>query len=139
MRLRLRRFASAKWRAGRLAFRRHVTGHRRALIATLLVLAGGGLLLATLSGRHSDRTPGPSAGPLAGARCDRAPGTGAPRPAGPPAPPGEPVAPPEKPVPSARPPQEAALRPPPARPPPAPGKPAWLRFAVPAPPTGSRP
>ena len=122
MRLRLRRFASAKWRAGRLAFRRHVTGHRRALIATLLVLAGGGLLLATLSGRHSDRTPGPSAA----------------RPAGPPAPPGEPVAPPEKPVPSARPPQEAALRPPPALPPPG-AKPAWLRFAVPAPPTGSRP
>src|ERR1700730_13739515 len=95
MRLRLRRFASAKWRAGRLAYRRHVTGPRRALIATLLVLAGGGLLLATLSGRHSDRTPGPSAA----------------RPARPPAPPGEPVAPPEKPVPSARPPPEAAVRP----------------------------
>src|SRR3984893_18706419 len=121
MRLRLRRFASAKWRAGRLAFRRHVTGHRRALIATLLVLAGGGLLLATLSGRHSERTPGPSAA----------------RSAGPPAPPGEPVAPSEKPLPSARPPQEAALRPPAALPPGA--KPPWLRFAVPAPPTGSRP
>src|ERR1700737_1531229 len=101
MRLRLRRFASAKWRAGRLAFRRHVTGHRRALIATLLVLAGGGLLLATLAGRQGDGTRGPRAA----------------RPAGPPAPPGEPVAPPEKPVPSARPPQEAALPPPPALPP----------------------
>src|ERR1700736_6061877 len=122
MRSRLRRFARAKWRAGRLAFRRHVAGHRRALIATLLVLAGGGLLLATLSGRHSERTPGPSAA----------------RPAAASAPPGEPVAPPEKPLPSARPPQEAALRPPPALPPPG-AKPAWLRFAAAAPPTGNPP
>jgi polysaccharide deacetylase 2 family uncharacterized protein YibQ len=52
-----------------------------------------------------------------------------------------PAAPPEDSAASPKPPQEAALRPPPALPPsPTPAaKPAWLRYAVPSPPTGRRP
>jgi polysaccharide deacetylase 2 family uncharacterized protein YibQ len=122
MRFRLGRFARAQWRAGKRTYRRHIAKHRRVVVG-LLVLVGGGLLLATLSGRHGERTPAPSAA----------------RPVAAPAPLGEPVAPPEKRAQSARPTEEAALRPPPALPPPPVAKPAWLRFAVPAPPTGNRP
>src|SRR5439155_4944962 len=71
------------------------------------------------SGRHGDRTPSPNTARLPAAL-------------------GEPVTPPEKPEQSARPTEEAALRPPPALPPPAAAKPAWLRYAVTAPPTGNR-
>jgi polysaccharide deacetylase 2 family uncharacterized protein YibQ len=120
MRLPLLRFAQKEWRAGKQIYRRHIARHRHTVVVGLLVLVGTWLLLATLSGRHGDRTPGPSA-------------------AHPPAALGEPVAPPEKPAQPARPPQEAAMHSPPAFAPPPAAKPAWLRYAVPAPPTGSRP
>jgi polysaccharide deacetylase 2 family uncharacterized protein YibQ len=123
MRFRLGRFAKAQWRAVKRAYRRHIGSHRWAVIVWLLVLVGGGLVLATLPGRHSRQLPGPGAARLVVA----------------PAPSGEPTAPSEKPAQSARPTEEAALRPPPALPPPSAAKPAWLRYAVPAPPTGNRP
>src|SRR5438876_9697047 len=120
MRVRLGRFAKARWRGLKRAYRRHVFPHRRAMVVVLLVLAGGGLVLATLPARHSERSPGPGvARPVAA--------------------PAEPVVPPERPVQPAKPIEEAALRPPPPLPPPTAAKPAWLRFAVPAPPTGHRP
>src|SRR5262249_28405654 len=74
--------------------------------------------------RHGDQTPGPSAV----------------HPVATPAPPAGPVSPPaERTTPPARPSQGAAFRPPPAVPPPPALRPAWLRYAVPAPPTGNRP
>ena len=79
-------------------------------------MIGGGLVLAALPEQHAERSPGPSA----------------PRPAGV-------VAPPEKPWQASKPIEEAALRPPPRLPPPVTAEPAWLRYAVPAPPTGNRP
>src|SRR5262249_17124643 len=51
----------------------------------------------------------------------------------------EPVIVPEKPVEPRKPIAEAALHPPPRLPQPAAAKPAWLRYAVPAPLTGNRP
>jgi len=123
MRSRLGRFAKAQWRAVKRAYRQHTASHRGAVIVGLLVLVGGGLVLATLPGRHSQQSPGPSAA----------------RPLAPPASPSGPIAPPEKPAPSARPTEEAALRPPPALPPHPAAKPAWLRYAAPAPSTGNRP
>jgi hypothetical protein len=120
MRLPPLRSAQRQWRAGKRIYRRHIARHRYAVMVGLLALVGGGLLLATVSGRPGDRTPGPTA-----ARS--------------PAGLGEPVPPQEKPAQSVRPIEEAALRPPPALPPPPTAKPAWLRFAVPVPPTGNRP
>jgi uncharacterized protein len=121
MRFRPGRFVQAQWRAGKRAYRRHIAKHRRAVIAGLVVLIGGGVVLAMLQARHSEPTPLPArpiaAPPAAGAL----------------------VAPPERAVPSARPPQEAVLRPPPPLPPPGAARPAWLRYAVPAPPAGNRP
>src|SRR6266481_8407683 len=123
MRFRPGRFAKAQWRAVKRACRQHIGRHRWAVIVGLLVLTGGGLVLATLPGRHSQQSPGPNAaGPLA-----------------PPSSLSGSIASPEKPAQSARPTEEAALRPPPALPPPPAAKPAWLRYAVPAPPTGNRP
>jgi polysaccharide deacetylase 2 family uncharacterized protein YibQ len=122
MRFRLGRFAKAQSRALKRAYRQYIGSHRWAIIVGLLVLVGGGLVLATLPGRHSQQLPGPSAA----------------RPPEPPASPSGPIAPAEKPAQSARPTEEAALRPP-ALPPPSATKPAWLRYAVPAPPTGNRP
>jgi polysaccharide deacetylase 2 family uncharacterized protein YibQ len=85
----------------------------------MAALLGGGLILAALPARHSERLPGPStARPVAA--------------------PAAPIAQSENPPQSAKPTEEAALRPPPPLPPPA-AKPAWLRFAVPAPATGHRP
>src|SRR3954454_9203021 len=113
------RFAQTRWRAVRRIYWRHIAHHRHTIVVGLLVLAGTWLLLATLSSRHSDRTQGPSAARPSAAL-------------------GESVASPEKPTPPARPPQEAAMHSPPPVAPPA-ARPAWLRYAVPAPPTGNRP
>jgi uncharacterized protein len=120
MRLRLLQFVRPQYRAGKRIYRRHIARHRHVVVVGLLVLVGCGLLLATLSGRHGDRTPNPSTARL-------------------PAVLGEPVTPPEKPAQSARPTEEAVLHSPPALPPPVAARPAWLRYAVPAPPTGNRP
>ena len=61
MRLPPLRFAQRQWRAGKRIYRRHIARHRHAVMVGLRVLGGGGLLLATVSGRHGDRTPGPTA------------------------------------------------------------------------------
>jgi polysaccharide deacetylase 2 family uncharacterized protein YibQ len=114
--------APVQWRALKRACRQHIASHRRAAFVGLLVLIGGGFALATLPERHSEQSPGRSAG-----RQLATPATQS-----------GPIAPSEKPVSSAKPPQEAALRPPPPLAPTA-VKPAWLRYAVPVPPTGSRP
>ena len=121
MRFRLKRFAKARWRALERAYRRHVVAHRRAALVGLLVFGAGVALLATLSSRNSQKLPAPGA-----ALPDAAPAA-----------PAQPFASPEKAVRPARPAEEAALRPPP--PMPAVVKPAWLRYAVPAPATGNRP
>jgi len=121
MRFRPKRFARARWRALQRAYLRHVVPHRRAALVALLVFGAGVVLLATLSSRHGEQLPAPSA-----ARPDAAPVASA-----------QPFASPEKAVRPARPTEEAALRPPP--PMLAVSKPAWLRYAVPAPATGNRP
>jgi polysaccharide deacetylase 2 family uncharacterized protein YibQ len=111
--------ARARWRGLKRAYRRPVVPHRRAVVVAMVSLLGGGLILAALPARHSERLPGPStARPVAA--------------------PAAPIAQSENPPQSAKPTEEAALRPPPPLPPPA-AKPAWLRFAVPAPATGHRP
>jgi len=115
------RLAKARWRGLQRTFRRHVVPHRRAIFVGLMVFCAGALLLATFSFRHGEKLPGPS-----GAR----PGEASVAPA-------QPFAPPEKSVQPARPTEEATLRPPPPMPPAA-AKPAWLRYAVPVPPTGNR-
>jgi uncharacterized protein len=116
-RFRLGRLAKARWRAIRRACRRHIVRQPYAAAIALLALVGGGLVLATLPGRHGEKLPGPSAARQAsesGVRPEQ------------PAQPGKPV-------------EEAALRPPSPVPAPSAIKPAWLRYAVPAPPTGTRP
>jgi uncharacterized protein len=123
MRFRPKRFAKARWRALGRAYRRHVVPHRRAALVALLMFGAGVVLLATLSSRHSEQLPAPSA-----ARPDAAPAA-----------PALPFASPEKAVRPTRPTEEAALRPPPPMPLPAGAKPAWLRYAVPAPAPGNRP
>jgi len=123
MSFRVGRFAKARWRAGKRIYRRHIAKHRRAVVVGLLVLVVGGLVLARIPARHSERPPGSDAA----------------RPVATPVFPGEPVAAPEMPAQPPRPTEEAALRPPPALPPPPAVKPAWLRYAVPAQPTGNRP
>jgi len=110
----------ARWRGVKRAYRRLTATHRRIAVVGLLVFVVGGLVLATLPARHSERLPTPSAFPPAVTRNDA-------------------VSPPERPAASAKPVEEAALRPPPPLPPPAGARPAWLRYAVPAPPTGKRP
>jgi polysaccharide deacetylase 2 family uncharacterized protein YibQ len=123
MRFRLKRFARARWRALQRAYHRQVVPHRRAVLVALLVFGTGVVLLATLSSRHGAQLPAPRA-----ARPDAAPAA-----------PAQPFASPEKAVRPARPTEEAALRPPPPMPSPAGAKPAWLRYAVPAPATGNHP
>jgi len=124
MRFRIGRFAKARWRGVKRAFQRHGVERRRAAVVGLLVLVGGGLVLAMHPSRHSERSPAAS---LA-------------RPVATSAPSAEPIAPPDRPVQQpAKPIEEAALRPPPPQPAPGAAKPAWLRYAVPAPPTGNRP
>jgi len=121
MKFRPGRLAKARWRGLQRAYRRHVVPYRRTALIGLLVFCAGALLLAT-SSRHGEKSPGPSAA----------------RPEAAPAAPAQPFAPPEKSAQPARPSEEAPLRPPLPMPP-AVAKPAWLRYAVPASPTGNRP
>jgi polysaccharide deacetylase 2 family uncharacterized protein YibQ len=88
-----------------------------------LVFGAGVVLLATLSLRHSERLPAPSAALPEAASVA----------------PAQPFGSHEKSVRPARSTEEAALRPPPPMPLSAVAKPAWLRFAVPAPATGNHP
>jgi uncharacterized protein len=67
------------------------------------------------------------------------PASSAARPDAVPVAPAQPVAPPERSAQPAKSSEEAALRPSPPMSPPAADKPAWLRYAVPGPPTGNRP
>jgi polysaccharide deacetylase 2 family uncharacterized protein YibQ len=117
MKFRSVRLAKARWRVLGRAYRRHVVPHRRAALVALLAFCAGALLLATFPSRHGEKLPAPGA-----ARPDA-----------------QPVAPPERSAQPAKSSEEAALRPPPPMPPPAAAKPTWLRYAVPAPPTGNRP
>ena len=88
-----------------------------------MVVCAGAFFLATLPSRHGEKLAGPNA---------------ALQEAGPAAP-TRPFAHPENSVQPAKPTEEAALRPPPPLPLPSTPKPAWLRYAVAAPPTGNRP
>jgi hypothetical protein len=92
-------------------------------VIAALVFVGGALLLVTFPPRHAEKLPEPSAAP-----SDGTPVVPAPQ-----------LAPAEKSARSAKPTEEAALRPLPPMPPPTAAKPTWLRYAVPAPPTGNRP
>jgi polysaccharide deacetylase 2 family uncharacterized protein YibQ len=123
MKFRLGRFARARWRALRRAYRRYVVPYRGAAIIGLLVVCAGAFFLATLPSRHGEKLAGPNAALQEAA----------------PAAPTRPFAHPEKPVQPAKPTEEAALRPPPPLPRPSTPKPAWLRYAVASPPTGNRP
>jgi polysaccharide deacetylase 2 family uncharacterized protein YibQ len=86
-------------------------------VIAALVFVGGALLLVTFPPRHAEKLPGPSAAPSDGTPVVPAPQLARP----------------------AKPTEEAALRPPLPMPPPTAAKPTWLRYAVPAPPTGNRP
>jgi uncharacterized protein len=99
------------------ASRRHIAKRPRAAVLVPVVIVVGALVLGVLSNRHAERSSGQSA-----AR-----------------PPGVVVAPPERASQPSKPIEETALRPPPHVPPPIATQPAWLRYAVPAPPTGDRP
>ena len=123
IKVRLGRFARARWRALRRAYRRRVVSHRRASIVGLLVVCAGALLLATLPFRHGEKLSRPDA-----ALWEAIPAA-----------PMRPFAQPEKSLQLLRPSEEAASRPPPPMPRPEWPKPTWLRYAVPAPPTGNRP
>jgi uncharacterized protein len=123
MKFRPARFARARWRALGRAYRRHVVQHRRAALVALLVFCAAALLLAIFPSRHGEKLPASSA-----ARPDAVPVA-----------PAQPVAPPERSAQPAKSSEEAALRPSPPMSPPAAAKPAWLRYAVPGPPTGNRP
>ncbi len=124
MRFRIARLAKARWRGLRRACRQYVTRRPALTLVAALVIFGGGLYLATLPGHRDEKT-------LVAAPALRPPtqlNT-----------PSEPVTVPEKSVETRKPVEEAALRPPPPPPPPAVAKPAWLRYAVPAPAAGNRP
>ncbi len=121
------RFFKAKWRSVAPAWRQRNSRSLLAL-AALTVLLGGGLVLALLPARHQPK-------PTVSAAASRpVPALTVPNPAKP----EEPVVSPEKAL-TPKPVEQAALRLPPAMPPPVQAKPAWLRFAVPAPPAGNRP
>jgi len=97
--------------------------HRWAVIIGLLVFCAGALLLAIVPSRHGEKSAGPDAALTGAAPPD----------------PTRPFAHLEKPVPPAKPSTEAALRLPPPMPRPGAARPTWLRYAVPAPPSGDRP
>ena len=107
IKFRLGRFAKARWRGVKRAYRRHVAKQPHTAVIAALVFCTGALLLVTFPSRHAEKLPGPIAAPSDGT--------------------------------PAKPTEEAALRPPPPMPPATAAKPTWLRYAVPAPPTGYRP
>jgi uncharacterized protein len=92
-------------------------------VVALLMFCAGALLFAAFPSRHAEKLAGPTAD----------------RPDAPSVAPEQPLALKEKSVQSVKPTEEAAVRLPPPMPPPAAAKPAWLRYAVPAPSTGNRP
>ena len=122
IKFRLGRFAKARWRGVKRAYGRHIARHPRTAVIAALLFVGGASLLATFPSRHTEKLPGPSAAPSGGTPV-----------------PALQSAPAEKSARPAKPTEEAALRPPPPMTPPAGATPAWLRYAVPAPPTGNRP
>jgi uncharacterized protein len=99
------------------ASRRHIAKPSSGAVLVLVAIVAGGLMFATLPDRHDHRFPEPSFVRPSGVV----------------------VAPPEKPPQPTKPIDETALRPPPRVPPPVAAQPAWLRYAVPAPPIGNRP
>jgi polysaccharide deacetylase 2 family uncharacterized protein YibQ len=116
MRGRIGRSAQQRWRAVMRGSQRHIAKPFRAAGLVLAAIVGGGLIFALLQARH-DQPPAPNVARPSGVV----------------------VAPPEKPSHPSKPIEETALRPPPRVPPPVATQPAWLRYAVPAPPTGNRP
>jgi polysaccharide deacetylase 2 family uncharacterized protein YibQ len=124
MRFRFARLAKARWRGLRRALRQQFARRPGLTLVAPLVLLGGGLYLVTLPGHHGEKT-------LVAAPALRPPAQLSA--------PAEPVTVPEKPAEPRKPVEEAALRPPPPLPPPSAAKPAWLRYAVPAPAVGNRP
>ena len=113
MRFRVKRLAKGRWRGLKRAWRRRVAKHPRAIAVFVLVLVAGGLGLALLPARDKEKSSGLSVS--------------------------RPIAITEKPLQLPKPVEEAARRPPPPLPPAGTSRPAWLRYAVPAPPTGDRP
>ena len=113
MRFRVKRLAKGRWRGLKRAWRRRVAKHPRAIAVFVLVLVAGGLGLALLPARDKEKSLGLSVS--------------------------RPIAITEKPLQLPKPVEEAARRPPPPLPPAGTSRPAWLRYAVPAPPTGDRP
>jgi uncharacterized protein len=99
------------------ASRRHIAKPSRAAVLVLMAIVAGGLMFGALQGRHDQRSLTPSVVRPSGVV----------------------VAPPEKSSQPSTPIEETALRPPPRVPSPVATQPAWLRYAVPAPPTGNRP
>ena len=117
MRGRIGRSARQRWRVVMRASRRHIAKPSRVAVLVLVAIVAGGLMFGALQGRHDQRSLAPSAARPSGVV----------------------VAPPEKSSQPSKPIEETALRPPPRVPPPVATQPAWLRYAVPAPPTGNRP
>jgi uncharacterized protein len=114
---RIGRSVRRRWRAVVRASRRHIAKRPRAAVLVPVVIVAGALILGALSDRHAERSPGQSAA----------------RPYAVVATPAEKPSQPSKPI------EEATLRPPPHLPPAVATQPAWLRYAVPAPPAGNRP
>lgn len=130
-RFRIARPAKVPWRGLARAWRRHRTKHPWIGWMLVLALAGGAGLLATLPAGHEVRRTEPGRVQPATAQAVPGPARG-----------NDPVPPPRPPAQAAdslKPAQEAALHLPPALPPSAAARPAWLRFAVPAPASGNRP
>ncbi len=130
-RRRIGKLAKAGRRRLARTWRRLRSKHPPLGLLFLLALVGGGIFLATLPTRHEPKIPG----------------TGTPRNIIAKAAPSPAAAPPAarstlssgKAVVAPSPIQQASLRPPPPLPAPPRAEPAWLRFAVPAPPSGNRP
>jgi len=117
MRGRATRLARQRRHAVVRGFRRHIAKRPRAAVLFMMVILGAGVVLGVLANRHVERSPRQSVARSSGVV----------------------VAPAEKPSQPGKPTEEAALRPPPRLPPPLAAQPAWLRYAVPVPPTGNRP
>jgi polysaccharide deacetylase 2 family uncharacterized protein YibQ len=111
----------AKLRAVKQARQRWVK-HPRVLAAMLLVLVAGGLIFAISPAHHRGKSPVPSLSRPATTHAAQSPA--------------DPAASAAKSAEAPKPMEEVALRPPPRA---DAAKPVWLRYAVPAPPSGNRP
>jgi len=116
MRGRATRLARQRWRAVVRGFRRHFAKRPRVAVLFMMAILGAGVALGVLANRHDERSPRQSVARSSGV-----------------------VTPAEKPSQPNKPTAEAVLRPPPRLPPPVAAQPAWLRYAVPVPPTGNLP